>query len=382
MRCAVLHLPKIYEGTVCQSVGMSPEGIVASDATDNDFHDDHPNGFSIISVAIAVEDRDSFNQSYFEIVGRKISEYGMKIPTPIIKDKYINRYVPLWQQEEARKDIVLELLAIDSLDTIYVTETYLQPRWIELYRDDSSAYRRETSMDFVEDILFQYYDIISLWRYLDRYEGSESAYCNVITDDFSGQVCKAYEELGERCDNFDVVPHGDRTYPVLSMADLVTGLLKQEVYPLRKDEIQEYIEDDTPAYVQTESIHDDHLEYIVPHKTDSCRTDLLRPDPTLYLHRGQELSKDRLYSTDLFSYACAYAQQEGGCVKLLEESNDRHHFTGDDVLICLDDAGKEYRDYEELNSKNAVKVLNRAEGLEFLRENLAEEMLLEDNSSL
>lgn len=355
---------------------MAPEGIVAADATDNDFHEDHPNGFSILSVAIAVEDRSAFNESYFSVVEEKIEAYDLKLPTPIIKDKYINRYVPLWQQEAARRDIVLELLAIDSLDTIYVTETYLQPRWVELYREEPNSFRRETSHDFVRDILFQYYDIISLWRYLDRYEGSESAYCNVMTDDFSGQVCEAYEELGEHCDSFDVVPYGDRTYPVLAMADLVTGLLKQEVYPLRREEIQEFIKDDTPAYVQTESIHDDHLEQIVPHKTDSCRTDLLRPDPTVYIHRGNDVSKDRLYSTDLFSYACSYAQQEQGCVKLFEESNDRHHFSEEDVLLCLDGSTADFRDFEEFNSKHSVEVLNREEGMDYLLEKLDSEMVL------
>ncbi|WP_154660569.1 hypothetical protein [Halopiger goleimassiliensis] len=354
---------------------MTSEGVIASDATKNDFHDQHPHGFSAISVAIAIEDQSKFNQEYFDIISDKIDKYGMKTPTPIIKDKYINRYVPLWQQEEARIDIVLELLSIDVLDTIYVTETYFQPFWIELYGEEDGKYRREISHDFVEDVLFQYYDIISIWKYLDRYNNGGSAYTNVMTDDFSGNVSKAYEEIGEYCDRFDAIPYGDITYPALSMADLVTGLLKQEVYPLRREEIQEFIQDDTPAYVETERVHKDDLNKIVPHKTENVRTDLLRPDPTIHIHKGN-MEKKRLFTLDVFKFACAYAQQNGGCVKLFDESNDRHHLSGRDLIICLNNTSDDFIDYEELNSKYSAKVLDRSETLNFLTDNIDPQLIL------
>ncbi len=355
---------------------MTAEGVVASDATKNEFHNQHPNGFSAISVAIAIENQNEFNEAYFDIIKDKIDEYGIKSSTPIIKDKLINRYVPLWKQEEARKDIVLNLLSIDSLDTIYVTETYFQPFWIELYEEEDNEFRREISHDFVEDILFQYYDIISIWKYFERYSNSNSAYTKVLTDDFSGHVCRAYDQVGEYCDTFDAIPYGDVTYPALSMADLVTGLLKQEVYPLRREEIQEYIQDDTPAYVETESVHKDDLNEIVPHKTDNVRTDLLRPDPTIHFHTGKETSKDKLKTLDLFSYACLYAQQNSGCVKLFDEPNDRHHFSGDDLIICLDNSSDSFADYEELNSKYSAQVLDRTEALEYLTNEIPPELTL------
>lgn len=355
---------------------MSSEGVIASDATKNDFHDDHPNGFSAISVAIAIEDQESFNKAYFEIVREKLERYNIKSPTPIIKDKYINRYVPLWKQEEARRDIVLDLLSIDELDTIYVTETYLKPRWIDLYEDDDDAQRRMISNEFVEDVLFQYYDIISIWKYLRRYSHGNSAYTNVMTDDFSGHISGAYEEIGEMCDNFAAIPYGDITYPALSLADLTTGLLKQEVYPLRKDDIEDYIKDDTPAYVVAESVHNSDLDMIVPKNTEDVRTDLLRPDPTIHIYRGDDMDKKRLYTLDVFKYACMYAQQQGGCVKLLEESNDRYHFTDDDLLICLDDTTAQFSDYHELNSKYSITVLGRNEAVDFLVDNLDSEYVL------
>lgn len=351
---------------------MPEDGIIASDATKNDFHDQHPNGFSAIAVAIAIEDRKEFNNSYFNIISDKIDEYGIKSPVPIIKDKY----VPLWKQEQARRDIVLELLSLDQLDTIYVTETYLEPSWIELYEDENDKFRREISYEFVENVLFQYYDIISIWKYMERYSNSGSAYDHVMTDDFSGSVSRAYEELGEYVESFEAVPYGDITYPALSMADLVTGLLKQEVYPLRRSEIQDYIQDDTSAYVETESVHNDDLDKIKPHRTDSVRTDLLRPDPTIHIHRGDSVPKKRLYTLDVFRYACLYAQQQNGCVKLFNESNDSHHFGENDIIICLDDSTNQFSDYQELNNRHSAQILNREDAMDYLMDNIPSQLIL------
>ncbi|WP_154019080.1 hypothetical protein, partial [Halococcus agarilyticus] len=100
-----------------------------------------------------------------------------------------------------------------------------------MYSEEEGEYRREKANEFVENILFQYYDIVPIWKYLERYEGGDSTHYNVMTDDFSGQICGAYQEIGNWCETFDVIPYGDRTYPILSLADLTTGLLKQEVYP-------------------------------------------------------------------------------------------------------------------------------------------------------
>ncbi|MFB6193839.1 MAG: hypothetical protein ABEI75_02130 [Halobaculum sp.] len=354
---------------------MADEGIIAADATKNTFHDQHPNGVSVISVAIAVEDHGAFNQRYLDIVADKIDHYGIQLPHPILKSKDISRYVPTWQVEQARRDIVLDLLSIDVLDTIFVTETYLQPSWIELYEEEENAFRREISHEFVDDILFQYYDIASLWKYLERYD---SGYQNVMTDHFSGQVNRAYERLGQISDQFAIVPQGDRTYPVLAMADLVTGLLKQEVYPLRKDEIREYIKDETPGYVAVETIHeDDDLNKLVPHVTDQIRTDLNAPKPTVYIDRSNvSLDKDDVRSLDLFHHACFYALQHDGCVTFFEKNNDRYHFTDDDILVCLDDDVTRYSDFANKNTSSAVTLLTSDEALEQFLNGIPDEYVL------
>lgn len=357
---------------------MSQRGIIAADATKTTFHDQHPNGVSVVSVAIAVEDHAAFNSAYFEIVSEKVSEYELRVPHPLIKSKDISRYVPTWQVEQARRDIVLDLLSIDVLDTIFVTETYLQPHWIELYEQEEDAFRREISHEFVDTILFQYYDIASLWKYVDRYRDGDSGYRNVMTDHFSGQVNQAYQELGQWADSFSIVPQGDRTYPVLSMADLVTGLLKQDVYPLRKNEIQAYIQDETPGFVVTETIRGgDELAKLVPHVTDEIRTDLNAPKPTVYIDRSNvDLDKDDVYSLDLFDHACFYALQNGGCVTFFDRNNDRYHFGESDLLLCLDDDLDRYRSFSDLNTSSSVELLTTQDALDLFLSEIPDEYIL------
>jgi len=355
---------------------MTSNGIIAADATKNEFHEQHPHGVNVVSVAVAVDDHAEFNEEYFNIIKEKIDLYDIKLPHPILKSKDISRYIPTWQVEEAKKDIVLDLLSIDVLDTIYVTETYLTPKWIELYSEQEDSFRRMISHDFVKEILFQYYDIASIWKYLERYQGGDETHYNVMTDYFSGQVFRAYQEVGEWADDFLIIPQGDQTYPVLSMADLVTGLLKQEVYPLRKDEIEDYIKDETPGYVVADSVYEgDDLERLVPHVKDGIRTDLNLPDPTIYIARG-DVPKDRVTSLDVFHHACIYAQTQNGCVKFFEENNDRHHFSGEDILVCIDGNIEKYTDYERLNTTYSITTFDAESAIDHFLDNIPSELLL------
>lgn len=332
------------------------EGIIATDSTRNSFEDARPNGVNLVSVAVSVTDVAEFESRYFAIIAQALDEYGINSEHPLIKSEHISRYVVDWRRKEARRSLVSELLDIDVLDTIFVTETYLRPQWIDLYEENPNVNRRESADKFVNDILSSYYEIVSVWKYLERYADGDATHRNVMTDDFTGQVCRAWDRIGELSETFVAVPQGDQTYPILSMADLLTGLLKQEVYPLRAGEIEDYLKSRTAAYVNTASVHKgEDLSSVVPYSTDGIRTELHYPDPTVYLERGS-LSKKKVKSLDIFEKACMYAHSAGGCVKFLEENSDRHHFTSDDMILCLDGDPGSLRDYEYLNNTKSVTV--------------------------
>ena len=350
---------------------MTTQRVIASDATKNSFEEDRPNGLSLVSVAVAVEDITGFEDKYFETVRGAVEEYNIKTQYPLIKDKYISRWVVDWKREAARREIVMTLLETDCLDTIQITETYLKPQWIDLYAKSPSTNRRETANKFVDDILSSYYEIVSIWKYLETYEGGSNTHYNIMTDDFTGQRSSAWEDIGRWADEFIAVPQGDRTYPILSFADLLLGLLKQEVYPLRAGEIREYLEDLTPAYVNSDSVYQgDELRSIIPHDTGGIRTELHYPDPTVYIERGN-MSPRKVKSLDSFDHACMYAHANNGCVKFFEESTDRHHLSAGDLIVCLNNNVDGLDDYEKFNDIKSANMVSVDEAVEIFRDDIS-----------
>ena len=355
---------------------MANEGVIGSDSTTNEFDEYIPDGINLVSVAVAVDDVDSFVDDYFEITSAKVDQYGMKVQSPILKDKFISRWVPDWQQQDARRDIVISLLGIESIDTIQVTETYLRPRWLECYFDDPGPNKRMKARDFVSKDLHLYYNIVSVWKYLNEYEGGPDTHYNVVTDDCEGEVSEAWEEIGEWSDRLRVIPNGDRTHPVLSLADLLTGLLKQEVYPMKANELRSYlIETDTAGYVNADSINNgSDLRKVTPRLSEHIRTDLHYPDPTVYIKRDK-VPKTKIKSFDLFDYACMYAYMEGGCVKFFDENNDRHHLSSDDIIVCMRDVGN-VESYRDMNDSTSVNVLAAQDAMSKFKSRIPEDLLM------
>lgn len=345
-------------------------GVVASDSVRNRFDDKKPDGVATVSVAVAVEDIEEFDESYEEVVGKFQSKHGVAAPHPIVKDQDITRWVPNWAQEAARRDLVNELLTLGSLETIQITETSLDNQWIHMYEDDQSGEQLPSS-DFVNNVLSSYYNIVSIWKYLENGDDGSRPTPNrlrVITDDFSGKTFPAWEEVSEQVEQLNVVPQGDVTYPLLSFADLLMGLLKQEVNPLYSKDVYEFLKERTDAYVDADTVK--NVSKLVPSERQSIRQELYYPNPTIYIDKGG-MPKDKLTSLDVFLHACRYAYQNKGCVKFFEESHDRDFLQDGDVIVTLGNNRSYLEDYQDLNTEKSVTVKTRNEIVDFLLSKLS-----------
>lgn len=350
-----------------------PEGMVASDSVVNRFHEKRPGGMSLVSVAVAVDDIEAYNAEYTAVVEEFATDLDIRTPYPMIKDQDITRWLPNWAQENARRDIVEGILDIDCIETIQITETSLKTQWIQLYGDDEGESERMNSDDFMNNVLSSYYNVVSIWKYLKNGTGrgrpTENRY-NIMTDDFSGKVFPAWEEVGRNANSLRVIPQGDVTYPLLATADLVMGLLKQEVYPLFAQNIYEHLKDRTVGYVDSDNIDDSELDDLVPHKNNSIRNELHYPSPTIYVDRAG-MPKDKLTSLDLFAHACRYAMEEGGCVKFFEENQDRDFLSEDDVIVTLSETAGHLGGYGELNTGKSVEVVTRGGAIPYFTEKIS-----------
>lgn len=362
---------------------MNDGGWVASDATKYKFHDQRPNWISLASVAISVDDIKQFNQEYFKIVQEKQSEYGIRTQHPLIKDGDITRWVTDWERAEARRDIVTELLSIDTIRDIQFTETSLDPMWVTIFDDSEEDKKRMNSQQFMNNFLEKYYNLIAIWEYLRRehtraYDWPHRdwpVHKNIMTDDFGGPISEVWLEIGAMAENVQVVPQGDKTYPLLSLADLTMDMVKQQVSDWDEQKIYEFLKDITPdgsAYVDSTAMDSNpELKKMIPHTTDSIRTLLHYPSPTVYIECGSSMNNKKAKSLDIYEHACRFAQKNEGCVKFFNENHDRDFLTSADYLISLESRVGKLRDYEELNDDKSVTVMNRAEAREFFGEELS-----------
>lgn len=361
---------------------MTDGGWVASDATKYRFHDRRPNWISLAAVAVAVDDIDEFNSEYFRIVEEKSEEYGIHTQHPIIKDEDVARWVTDWERPRARQDIVSELLAIETIREIQFVETSLSPMWVTLFEENEDDKMRIESQEFMNKFLEKYYNVIAIWEYLRKKNTRPQhlpypkwpIHGNVLTDDFGGHVSEAWLEVGRLADEIRVIPHGDETYPLLSLADLTMDMVKQQVDEWDEQEIYEFLKDITPeesAYVDSRAIdHGDDLEKMIPHTTDSIRGILHYPSPTIYVESGSITTK-KARKLDICAHLRKYAQENDGCVKFFNESHDRDYMTRDDYLVVLDGDAGALTDYDELNDRKSVTVMNRDEARTFLADELS-----------
>jgi hypothetical protein len=349
------------------------EGWVASDATKNSLEDERPDWISLVSVAIAVSEIDSFDDEYNEVISEHTSRHDIPIQHPILKNKDLNRWCNEWERKTIRSDIISDLLKIEYIDTIQLIETSLHSEWVEVFSGEKHKQDRIRSKEFITKYLQPYYNIISIWEYLRKAEKRPRTHRNVLTDDFSGKLSPAWLQLGEMADAVNVVPKGDQTYPLLAFTDLLMEYTKNQVEEWNQREIYEAIRSETPddsAYVDSDSIDSfEDLELIAPFKTKNVNTLPHYPHPIIFIDPGN-LGQNGVTSCEFFKHATMYAHRNWGCVKFFEEHSDRDYLSGEDFLISMDGDTEKYSYLEKLNNERAPTIINVDEAKEIFHEEL------------
>lgn len=201
-----------------------------------------------------------------------------------------------------------------------------------------------------------------------------------MTDDFSGNISPAWLSVGRNADQIRVVPKGDETYPLLSMADLLMEYIKQEVEEWHEKEIYEHLKKRTPkksGWIDSDGIDsDEQLEAIAPHISARINTAPYYPSPTLYIDSGRFKSKT-IRSLDFYDYALAYARKKDGCIKFFNESQDRDYVTSHDIIICMDGNTDKYSYITDMNGTRVPSLWSKDDA----KEEFADELNVYENSS-
>lgn len=345
----------------------SNKSWIGSDATSHRVTND--DGFecsSLIALAIAVDDRSEFNTKYREILNRESEEYDILIKRPVLKTHELEDSSTEWQYDSITTDFVAELLEIDCISNIHIIITTLVRQTAPAYEEteDGKAYLGPQK---IEDKITSYYNLISVWDYMDEYSDAPWGTTNVLLDDFGGKDNIPWRRLGKGSDELRVIPQGDNTYPILSLADLTMDYIKDNVDEWSEEEIQTELEGVTPddsAFVNTKSLDSEQeIEEIVPISRHSIERSHHYPHPIICISRGN-ISKNRLKRYDIFHEASEYAYENSGCVKFFDEGEDRHLLGNEDYIVCIDDKTENYEKYTRLNNDNAPMVVSVADAFD------------------
>jgi len=85
---------------------------------------------------------------------------------------------------------------------------------------------------------------------------------HLVLDGIQGKITKAWKFVGKNADTVNIVPHGDQTYPCISLCDLICGYIGKTVGHIDAKGILNQLKDETPAYVDSEFIGDNEIEYL------------------------------------------------------------------------------------------------------------------------
>lgn len=331
---------------------------VASDATFHTFEKNNFENKSEIAIAIAVDDRSEFNTKYRNVIEEKSESYNFSPRRPVLKTHEIRDRASEWEYDGILTDFVEELLSINNILNIHTTLTTISNQMIKSYTETSGTYE-QLSRDSLHGELTNYYHLIAVWDYLEEYRDEPWGTANILLDDFEGKDNKPWRRTGRISESLNIIPLGDSTYPMLSLADLTMDYLKENVGEWKEEEIKSTLIEATPddsAYVNAKGIHTpDELEEIVPRTRRNIDRSQHYPHPIVFIDRGG-MKREELRNFDVFHHIAEFVYENSGCLKFYSSSEDADIVESGDYIVCLGNSNtSDYSKFEDYNrSDNMV----------------------------
>jgi len=325
------------------------------------------NFFNIIGVAIEFRDYFEFRKVYFDIVCELKEKYGLKNIPKVIKKKTVSKYVPSYVQREFIKEFVETLISCDIVSCIQITETFIKDCEIKLPYSEKMI----KGSKFARDILPHYYPLVPLWKYLQNY--GDDAVKNFVIDHVDGYITNVWSEIGRKAENVVIVPHGDETYPCISICDLMCEYIRRMVHRVRAKEIKEYFKKELKLNDgEADFIAD--LNLLIPKYPYSINPQNFYPHPILFIECteiGYEVDKNKrkaiIEDSSFYRQCLEFAERMCGCVTFFDVTKHQSVLTGKDLIICLDEqAYNRVLKILQLNKTVGFKVLNLNEAYEIL----------------
>jgi hypothetical protein len=304
-------------------------------------------------LAIAVDDREEFNTKYRSVIEEKAQKYGFSPKRPVLKTHTIRDNASEWEYDKILSDFVEELLQIENIENIHSIITTITNQMVKTY-DESRGPHELLSRDQLHGELTNYYHLIAVWDYLEEYRDAPWGTADVLLDDFEGKDNYPWRRTGKISDELHVIPRGDYTYPLLSLADLTMDYIKENVDEWTEEEIKNVLIEVTPgdsAFVNVKGMHTpEEVEDLVPTAKRNIKRSKHYPHPIVFIDRGR-VGKEELMEFDIYHVISEFVYENSGCMKFFSETEDGSVVQKDDYIVCLDESDtSKYEKYEEYNN--------------------------------
>jgi len=343
---------------------MLEGNFIAADSTSKRYSDDK---LDLIGIAIQFDNYDIFKKHYIKTKKDICKEYSLDIPYHVIKFQDLQKRAPSYNLSEILGHLVKELLKNSSIKEIHACKTF----WTEKFTSPRKDKKEFSGIDFADKILSQYYTLVVTWR-MYKTEDRTTMYPyhpkKVLIDDFTGDLTECWKFVGKQYE-LSIVPHGDITYPPISLCDLLASCIRIEGI-IDKKEIYNFLKENSfkDTYVTSEFVGCDNpdAKAIIPKLPYPMRTENHYPHPIIFIYKGKldKQYQHRIENSVFFRKVLEYAENLRGCATFFDEELHTKILKSNDLFICIDDKSKE--DIEEilfLNGKSDIGILSTEEFL-------------------
>jgi hypothetical protein len=320
----------------------------------------------LVGVAVEIDDLDSFRSYYFDTVRRFLREHNVQIPFPAIKSRTIVENIPSYSMRNHMSEFVADIIENPHISRINVSiGWYGQEINLEYKSEDETMH----GASFTSNILSQYFEIVTLWRYHRSHDRDLAT--KAFVDNVGGKITPAWKYCGMEFD-LDLIPNGDLTYPSVSTADIIAYNLATFLAGHEEDKFTEFpelAEDyiinrrswDTQPYVKAEAVNERYTDHIVPTLPYGIQDYIHYPHPVLFFHDQILTGGDRsmLSRTDLHGAARKWAYENEGCVVNLKAERMPNTVRNEDVIVYTKGTSSELPDLlKDLHPTKDIAVHN------------------------
>lgn len=326
---------------------MFDEPFLASDSSKIRTRREPKDFLDLVSLTLEVGNPKEFRSEYFDIMESNLEEYGLGAER-VYKYDHLKNHIPSFDLSDVVDNITKDLLSSEHIEKIQITRTYT-PDPVITWKGEIEG------LDFADDILSQYYDVVSTWKHLRNNPESPK---NIILDDIQGKITECWKYVGKTSENLKICPHGDMTYPAISACDLICSFIKLHIHPPKTENIHKTLEELTSSFLNTDSVYEeDDLEKMIPTLHYSIKPINFYPHPLFLIERGK-MSKDIVKGSDLFKLLLQHVYKEGGAVTFADYISHIDILEEGDHIICLDNEKAELtRKIEKLNIQRKLEVV-------------------------